>query len=233
MMLPMSLHPKNSSESGFSLIEIAIGLVIIGLLLGGILAPLSSQHDQRRIKNTDTVLDEVYNALLGYAALNGRLPCPATTGSNGLPNPNNATVSCNQEHGFLPARELGLNGSYNNNLLVDAWNNPIRYSLTDFNSGTFSSSISTTSIAGDYRVCSDTPCTAANTLAENLVLVVCSTGKNGALPTNSPLQRENTDNDTDFVKAEYSEAVNREFDDLCRWISPNIIALQLLRAGNL
>jgi len=43
----------------------AIVLVIIGLLLGGLLMPLSAQLEQQRISETQKYLDQIREALLG------------------------------------------------------------------------------------------------------------------------------------------------------------------------
>ena len=219
--------------AGFSLVEMAIVLVILGVLLGSLISPLSTQRDLSKQREAKNQLEEVSRALTGFAILNGRLPCPATNASNGLAQPNAATVNCNQEHGFLPGRSLGLNGSYDNNLLLDPWNNPLRYSLTTANGGAYAMQITANLTAGNYRVCSQNTCAANEIIAENIVAVVYSGGKDGATAPVSANQLENTDNDNDFVKATFSEAINNEFDDIIAWLSPNVIALETLRAGNL
>ena len=66
-------HPSN----GFTLVEMAVVLVIVGLLLAGLLMPLSAQLDQRNTTDTQKALAEIQQALIGYAIVNGRLPCPA------------------------------------------------------------------------------------------------------------------------------------------------------------
>ncbi len=62
-------------------------LMIVGLLLGGLIVPLSAQMDQRRATETQKTLEEIKEALTGYAVINGQLPCPAdpaiATGSAG------------------------------------------------------------------------------------------------------------------------------------------------------
>ena len=68
---------KPASQNGFTLIEMAIVLMIVGLLLGGLLVPLSAQMDQRNISDTQKAMSEIKEALIGYAMANGRLPCPA------------------------------------------------------------------------------------------------------------------------------------------------------------
>ena len=63
--------------AGFSLIEMAMGLVIIGLLVGSLLVPGVEQSTQQKIKLTQQTLEEIKTALLGFAEANNRLPCPA------------------------------------------------------------------------------------------------------------------------------------------------------------
>jgi len=221
-------------QQGFSLVEMAVVMVILGMILGGILMPLSTQRDVNNRKSTERQLQEIHDALIGFAVVNGRLPCPATPASSGLSAPNTATTNCSQEHGFVPGRTLGLSGSYNSvNLLTDAWANPVRYSLTSINSWVYANNITVTTAAGNYRVCRQSGCAASSILAENVVAVIYSLGKDGAQGTGSPDQLENTDNDIDFVSRIFSEGTNTEFDDISRWISPNVLALNLVRAGRL
>ncbi|HEX5344767.1 MAG TPA: type II secretion system protein, partial [Duganella sp.] len=39
-------------QAGFTLVEIAIVLLIVGLMIGGLIAPLSSQIEQRHVSDT-------------------------------------------------------------------------------------------------------------------------------------------------------------------------------------
>ncbi len=66
-----------SGQKGFSLIELAIVLVVVALLIGGLLVPLSMQIEQQRIRDTQKTLEEIKEALVGFAIANGRLPRPA------------------------------------------------------------------------------------------------------------------------------------------------------------
>ncbi|MSQ59675.1 MAG: prepilin-type N-terminal cleavage/methylation domain-containing protein [Betaproteobacteria bacterium] len=65
------------AQSGFSLIELAIAIIVIALLLGALLVPLGTQVEQRKIAETQLVLEEIKEALLGYAMMNGNLPRPS------------------------------------------------------------------------------------------------------------------------------------------------------------
>ena len=73
--------------AGFTLAEMAIVLLVVGLLLGGMLTTVSTQLDGRNNRDTLSRMDEIKNALIGYAQANGRLPCPAdgtvSTGATG------------------------------------------------------------------------------------------------------------------------------------------------------
>ena len=63
--------------AGFTLAELAIALVIIGLLLASAMIPLSTQVELRSISETRRTLDQIKDAVIGFAQANGRLPCPA------------------------------------------------------------------------------------------------------------------------------------------------------------
>src|SRR5690606_31328705 len=103
---------------------------ILGLLLGGLLGPLSEQQRNKAQNQVEQQLTEIENALLGFAAANGRLPCPASAATNGQEARNGAN-NCTGEHGFVPTITLGLQGKTDTNMrLLDPWLVPIRYSLS-------------------------------------------------------------------------------------------------------
>lgn len=62
---------------GFTLIEMALALIILALALGGLMAPLGLQQEARARQQATQALSDVREALLGFAVSNGRLPCPA------------------------------------------------------------------------------------------------------------------------------------------------------------
>lgn len=72
-------YAKTSGASrGFTLIEVAVVLFIVTILLGSILIPLATQVEQRQISDTQKTLEEIREALIGFAVVNGYLPCPDT-----------------------------------------------------------------------------------------------------------------------------------------------------------
>ena len=230
MTLRYSCHPRRKTalqtQRGFSLIEIAVVLMVIGALLGGLILPLASQQDASKRRETAQLLDDIEAALLGFAAANGRLPCPATAGSAGQAAPNAATTGCTTWSGFVPARTLGVAGPVDgNNLLIDRWLRPIRYSLSSAQGGIYASAVPLNPTP-DLVICPDNTC--ATPIADQVVAVVISQGENLA---NSADQAENTDGDVRYVTRTESEAAGNEFDDSLRWISPNTLVYQLVRAG--
>ena len=68
---------KIQNHKGFSLIEIAIVMVIIGFMLASLLGPLGNRMEQSKIEQTSKQIDDILEAIYGYAVINSRLPCPA------------------------------------------------------------------------------------------------------------------------------------------------------------
>ena len=63
---------------GFTLIELLVVLVVVGLLLGIILTPLSTQFRLRQLRAEQQSMDRIEATLIGFAQAEGRLPCPDT-----------------------------------------------------------------------------------------------------------------------------------------------------------
>ena len=173
---PIYLHKYlRQKRSGFTLAELAIVLLIVGLLLAGLLTPLSTQVDIKRRNDTQKALEEMKEALIGFAIANGRLPCPAPDqlGSDNLgatptitPNPpgSTKTFTCNSFEGFFPHQALGLGQS-------DAWGNLFRYRVD----ASFARRVENCTLPGGGGVCnqtssfdlSTTPTLVVNTRTDN------------------------------------------------------------------
>ncbi len=70
------IHPP-LPQAGFTLAELAIVVLVVSILLGGILMPLTMQSELRRYADTKKTMDQINEALIGFVLVNGRLPCPA------------------------------------------------------------------------------------------------------------------------------------------------------------
>jgi len=123
--------------NGFSLIEVAIVLVIISVLVAIVAVPLATQLEQQRITDTNKQLETIKEAIIGFALANGRFPCAARLADNGaesLKNTDPSIGDCYAYVGYVPAVTLGLNSIDSNGFAVDAWGlsqNRIRYAVMD------------------------------------------------------------------------------------------------------
>lgn len=94
-------------QRGFTLIEMAVVLVIAGLLIG-MLAPLLGQVlENNRTAATTAHLNTIEEALVVFVRANGRIPCPALPNATPL---GTETGNCNgnNDDGIVPYRTLGL-----------------------------------------------------------------------------------------------------------------------------
>ena len=242
---------------GFTLAEIAIVLIIVGLLLGGVFVPLATQTDIRYRSDTDKALTDIREALSGFAIANGRLPCPARAtaipgdADAGLePNPIVAT-GCANVAGVLPWATLGVNET-------DPWGNRYTYRVTQeftrqppqtvFNGG--ASCPAQTTNAG-FALCSQGDMTVfstggGSTVSSNIPAIVISHGKNGNGAYNNQgaqsavgADADEQDNqltaggtstaNTNFV----SKTLTPTYDDIMIWVSPNILFNRMVSTGKL
>jgi prepilin-type N-terminal cleavage/methylation domain-containing protein len=229
-----------SRAGGFTLVELTIVLIILGLLLSGLMTPLSAQIDQRNYNETQQQINEIREALIGFAVVNGRLPRPASSLTEGTENPaicDNTTCT-----GFIPWATLGVKKT-------DAWNKMINYSVTPAYANlppfamntpgnkkvqTRDSAGTSSYLIGSAGGCS--PCAPA---------VIYSSGKNNwgltedgtALPDGST---SNTDEDANaiatasfFSRNQSTVPTGGEFDDIVTWIPPYLLMNRMISAGRL
>lgn len=241
-------------QRGFTLVELAVVLVIIALLSGGLMMTLTAQMDSVAISETRHRLNDARDALLGYAAAYGRLPCPAAPGATGVERPAGGGPCDNSWDGLLPAITLGLNPTDENGYALDGWGNPIRYAVTRYANNThcaspnlcFATSNGIKAIwngdstpAPDLKVCNTATgivgasCAAGATLTDDAVAIILSRGRNGGLAPSSADELANDGSDRVFVSHLPTAAGANEFDDLVIWLSPNILYNRMIAAGRL
>ncbi len=116
-------RPAAHPLRGFTMVEVAISLVLLALAAGGIVAVLRQQIEQRKIADTAAILGSANDALLAFVTTYGYLPCPAISAGNGVEwvVMVGATRTCPVETGFLPAKTLGMNNLDTAGLLESAW----------------------------------------------------------------------------------------------------------------
>ncbi len=113
----LTILASGSHQRGFTLIEMAVAILIIVLLMGSLLVPLTTQVEQRKIADTRKALEEIREALIGFAIINGRLPCPDTTTNPADSGYGLGETSCGATvtaEGYLPWKTLGVAD-------LDAW----------------------------------------------------------------------------------------------------------------
>lgn len=250
-------------ERAFTLVELGAALLIVALLLAALAVPFAAQLQMRRHEDTRRLLDEAREALLGFAAANARLPCPASAASRGeesfAPGGDAANGHCSNFHdGFLPAAALGLAPLDDEGYLRDAWMtraNRLRYAV--FGAGatvngvanalTRANGLQAATLAGlgaaphFLFICASgaglTPTScgpAANQLTRRAALVVLSPGPDAsAAPLPGSDAARNLDGDGVFVWHEPRDAPGNAFDDVLTWVPVNVLAARMVAAGRL
>lgn len=228
----MTVSPiKPAVQRGFSLLELAIVLIVFGLLAGSMLGNLSGQRRHSEEQRTQRQLELAQEALYGFAITHGRLPCPANpTLDSDAPDAGNE--DCNREHGVLPWRALGLGET-------DPWGQRLSYFVRQ----TFTTPPASGARAGfaldsignaNIRPAAN----AGNKLADALPAVIVSHGANGLggyrrngqrTPASQPDEAENSDADLIFV----DRLPDNSYDDHVIWLVPAILNSRLLAAGRL
>lgn len=111
-------------QTGFSLIELAIVLVIIGLLIGGGIVALQATTERQQRAEQRQQLRQINDALYGYAMSRSYLPCPDTSYPPNGEEDRDSEGECDQEIGTLPWATLGVGAR-------DAWGNRLRYRVAE------------------------------------------------------------------------------------------------------
>lgn len=241
MILPgRQIRPENNA--GFSLMEMAVVLMILGTLMSGILVAVSQSTENNRRSNALAQLRQIEDALYGYAQTMGRLPCPASATSNGQASPATG-ADCASAYGFVPAATLGLYGNTNGDgLMLDPWQNPIRYAVDSGYNYTnlidLRAQYTSASVGSLLRVCNEHTCT-GNKVTESAPAIILSMGADWSFCTsNNEIENScettangySLPNDKDFVYTDYAED---QFDDQLIWLSPYLLFSKLLSAGKL
>lgn len=244
-------------QRGFTLIEISMALVIVGLLLTGMLGAYQIQIEASRIRETRQAMNEARDALIGFALVTGHLPCPAnpvlanTAATAGQEVRSSVTGSCTYQNGVLPWATLGVKE-------LDAWGKRYSYRATGYFADTSNTSIGPSSTcapaidpAVSFAICSAGDITILPQSGAlggiPAVAVIVSHGKNlrGAYDPRGGTrlgdlagdEQENANDDALFVNHPFAHDADPfaagYYDDLVEWVSPNILIGRMATTGKL
>jgi prepilin-type N-terminal cleavage/methylation domain-containing protein len=124
---------RRSSSAGFTLIEIAIVLVVVGLIASTSLSFLGRVGDGRKQSETNVKIAEIERALMGFVIQNGCVPCPAdatalTNRGQQIPNTTPCDAAgCTNATGVVPWVTLGLS----EDVATDGWNRLMTFSIAN------------------------------------------------------------------------------------------------------
>ena len=238
-------------RAGFTLVEVAMVMFVVGLVLTGVLAAANSQIANGRISATKQRLDAVKEALVTFIANNNRLPCPAnpalTLGNAAYgveaTTPGTCTGAVNfgagataSARGIVPWVTLGLPDE----ATLDGWDR--RFSYQVYRTQTNLTSATIPSLAGNIRLLNSAGGADINP-GNRATVIVLSHGENGAgaylphtgariNPASSGVDEvENTDNDTDYVHKAYTTTAANPFDDIVLWLTPADLLTELQRTS--
>lgn len=221
-------HSNYYFNNGFSLVEMAVVLVILTILMGGLLMPLGAQRDLKNYSDAQAGLEQIRDALYGYAIINGKLPCPTTT-ANPTDNVNyghgDATCPLTAAAGALPWKDLGVKEvdpwGIQRSLTPDSWAGYWVYRVDP----AFTTNFSLTTPASNIDI-HKSDGTSLTSGAERAVAVICTTGKdltsngqNASFETAAPVYEDDAQSPT--------------FDDMCIWITRPSLFNRMVTAGKL
>lgn len=171
---PCLRRRRRPAQRGFSLVEIAVVLIIVGFALGTGIAIFQSRIEQAQIETTRTRAEAIRTALVAYVARTYRMPCPAAPGivfgaanygvemvaggciaGNGLVNNVGAAGPTGASRGTVPCTTLGLT----DDACTDAWGSRFTYFVT--NSAVLLTQANVSGMQGNLTVHRITPPAAA------------------------------------------------------------------------
>lgn len=219
-------------DAGFTLIELSIVIIVMGLMMAALFAGMKTRMATRDHKATTASLQAAAGALKSYLAMNGAYPCPASRlALKDTPGYGKALENCRTEKnlssslstkpqetiavegrekrmvriGILPFRSLGLPDG----MAMDGWGNILLYAVTE----SLTAPQSYDQNKGAIDVIAEDGLSRVKPTG-SVQYVVFSTGPDGlrgwsagGIPTGAPcpektLQAENCDDDAVFMDTE-------------------------------
>lgn len=218
----MPVTPSLRRQAGFTLAEIAIVLIIITILAGVFLLPLGNQIEARKRAEAREQLENIRAALVGFAIIHGRLPCPTysidpANTEFGMESSTSPPCAVGTSDGYVPWRQLAVPAR-------DPWGQFWHYRVDP----AFADSIDRTTSTGQNIVVRDHDGTALSlTTTDTAVFVVYS------VATNTAADGRNASFETG-INAEYEAGEpTTTFDDMLTWMGRPLLFARLAEASAL
>ncbi|HEV2611814.1 MAG TPA: type II secretion system protein [Noviherbaspirillum sp.] len=237
-----------SSKAGFTLIEMAIVVLIVSIMMTLGVATLSAQLESTAVASTKKRQEAIRDALVAYLAKNRRLPCPDNPAANapnvafdgiedraaasvaGPPPTPNTTTACSSAFGVVPYATLGISRE----LAQDGWSNLFSYQVS---TAPYNWTLNASFSAGSQGGITVNTRNAAGTLTAftgNAVVVLASHGKTalgaytvGGTRNTLPVgvdEVENSNGNVTYVTRDFSNsetATGGTFDDILLVLQPS------------
>ncbi len=130
-MITQPCHPTPRPAQGFSFIELSVALVVMGILISIGFTLMDDVLKSSKRKQAIDQMEEIKEAIEGFAVANNRLPCPDdnSDGAEDLTS-NTCDADSTNDSNALPYTTLGLPTNQ------DPWGNVIQYAVYNRSSGT-------------------------------------------------------------------------------------------------
>lgn len=112
---------NSARQRGFTLLELAMVLVVVGLMVGSGMFAITAMRENNRMKDTERARKDVHYALTLYVIRNGYLPFAA----NPAANDGEEDDAANRRYGDVPWAALDLS----ENDVTDGWGNRLIYAV--------------------------------------------------------------------------------------------------------
>ena len=238
-------------QRAFTLVEMAMVLLVIGLLTKTAMAPLAAMQKHGQRKQAEQQLSSVRDAVFAHLVAYGALPCPlaATSGvlvvSSAVNDANREQRACTVSSGYVPTAQLRVAGAVSDEgALLDPWGRKLHYSvslsdavdtgnarLPDWTTTGEAAQVGVSNLSADLVLCNSAvngQCAGRGVRADQIAFVLFSTGADNSV---QGAQAENLDGDNYFVVAEESIVDDNPFDDLLVWGSAADVMYWMLRMG--
>jgi type II secretory pathway pseudopilin PulG len=241
----------SSCKKGFSIVEIAVTLIISSIIYVGFLGFFFNLTKLDKEKTTIEKLNQIEEAIGQYVRQNGYIPCPASRidnlNSSNLGVPTDCTLSSATgttditvsastiRIGAVPVAVLNLD----KNTIFDGWTNRFTYIAVKELSTTQNSFKTYAATSGGPFIIRDKNANQVN-ISDDVGYIIISHGEKGYGSYNvngtqvkacgTTLESENCNNDNIFINSKYYGIENASYyDDIMRWKTRS----RLIKSNNL